>query len=901
MHDPKDLDPIETREWIDSFESVYKMDGRERAEYIMSCLQRILLHEKGYSRTAKGLLNTPYVNTIHYREEPPFPGQPEIEEEISHIVRWNAMAMVLRANKKSNGIGGHIATYLSGAILYAVGYNHFFKGPNPNPQKDDDGFTGDAVFFQGHSSPGIYARAYLEGVLSEKDLDNFRRELAPGGGLPSYPHPRLLPNFWQFPTVSMGLGPLMAIYLARFNKYLTARGIKDASKGNVFAYLGDGETDEVESLGALSVATRFRLDNLVFVVNCNLQRLDGPVRGNGKIIQELESIFKGAGWNVIKVIWGKGWDPIFEKDINSALVRLFEKTVDGEYQMVSTLGGADRRKLYFNKDPEVKKIFDEFTDEQIENLRRGGFDFNKVYAAYDQAINHKNGKPTVILAKTTKGFGMGESGEGRNIAHQQKKMSDDSIKDFIKRFSLPLSDKEVENLSYYKPKANSPAMKYLKDVRQKLGKFLPNRNTIFPKLSPPPAESFERILKGTDGREVSSTMAFVQVLSVLLKDEKVGKYIVPIIPDESRTFGMEGLFRQYGIYAELGQLYTPVDQNSLMPYIEAKDGQIFQEGINEAGAMCSFIAAGTSYSHQKVPMIPVYIFYSMFGFQRIGDLVWAAADMKTKGFLVGGTAGRTTLNGEGLQHEDGHSHVISSTIPTIRCYDPAYAYELAVIVRDGIERMYHKDEECFYYLTVYNENYAQPAMPKIKDLEEKIIKGMYKLTGVPAQAKKAKHKANILASGVSVNWAIAASELLAKYDIAASVWSVTSYKQLREDALRVERWNMLNPGDNKKSFLAEELSDEKGVFVAVSDFQRLVPDMINRFVPGGMLCLGTDGFGRSSSREELRDYFEVDSRYITLAVAYQLFTKGTKGNFDKKIIDKIIRDLNIDPKRAPVF
>lgn len=891
MHDPNDIDPIETKEWIESLEAVFKNDGKERTEYIMSRLNRILYNKQGYFTTTEGILNTPYVNTISKEKEPPYPGIADIEERITNIVRWNAMAMVLKANNKSKGIGGHIATYLSCSYLYEVGYNHFFKGPN-----DKGDFTGDAIFFQGHSSPGIYARAYLEGILSEKQLDNFRRELSPGGGLPSYPHPRLLPGFWQYPTVSMGLGPLMAIYLARFYKYLTDRRIKDASKNHIFAFIGDGETDEVETLGAIDQAAYHKLDNLIFVINCNLQRLDGPVRGNGKIIQELERIFKGAGWNVIKVIWGSNWDPIFAQDVTSALSRLMERTVDGKFQMISTLEGSERRKIFFDKDPEVKKLFSKYSDEDLEKLKRGGFDINKIYAAYDQAVNHRNGKPTVILAKTVKGYGMGESGEGRNIAHQQKNMSDDSLHDFVKRFNIPIPEKEIDDLPYYRFPEDSEEMAYIRNVRKRMGGFLPQRNTDFPKLKSPPIKEFERILKGTEGREISTTMAFVQILSILLKDKSISKHLVPIIPDESRTFGMEGLFRQYGIYSFLGQLYTPVDQGSLMPYIESKDGQIFQEGINEAGAMCTFIAAGTCYSHQKIAMIPFFIFYSMFGFQRVGDLIWAAADMKTKGFLIGGTAGRTTLNGEGLQHEDGHSLILSSVVPTILSYDPAFAYELSIIIQNGIHRMYQQDEDVFYYITVYNENYAHPPIPKIKNIEEKIIKGMYKFQ---EGNKKYKHQANILSSGVSVHWALEASEILEKeYDVGTDVWSVTSYKCLRDDCLRNERWNMLHPGENRKSFLEEEIGNEKGVFVGVSDYQRLVPEMIARFIPDGMICLGTDGFGRSSSRKELRAYFEVDAHHIAIAALYRLYIKG---EVDKKVVSQAIKDLKIKTEDLPVF
>ncbi len=891
MTKTKDIDPLETSEWLDAIQDVLKKDGKERAEFLINRLNQALIDKgKSYFFTKEGLLNTPYVNTISVEEQVSYPGDVSLEEKITNLVRWNSMAMVLRANKKSDGIGGHIASFASSATLYEVAYNHFFKGP-----KGD--FTGDKVFFQGHTSPGIYARAFLEGVLDEENLDNYRRELNPeslGKGLPSYPHPRLMSNFWQFPTVSMGLGPISAIYLAKFQKYLLNRGIKDTSKTNVFAFIGDGETDEVETLGALDVAVREKLDNLVFIINCNLQRLDGPVRGNGKIIQELEAVFKGFGWNTLKVVWGSKWDSLLERDHDGALKRLLNKTVDGEYQKISTMTGEERRRDFYAKDEQVLKLVSSLSDDDLENLNRGGHDEKKVYAAYDYAINNKNGRPTVILAKTIKGFGMGESGHGKNIAHQQKKMSLDSLKEFRNNFSIPVPEESLATTPYYKPKKDSPEMKYLADVRNRLGGFLPNRQADFTPLPELEKNIFSKVDAGTK-REVSTTMAFVQILTSLLRSKAVSKYIVPIVPDESRTFGMEGLFSQHGIYSPQGQLYTPVDKKSLMSYTEAKDGQLLQEGINEAGAMASFIAAGTAYSHEKLPMVPFYIFYSMFGFQRTGDQIWAAADMMTKGFLLGGTAGRTTLNGEGLQHQDGHSQILASTVPSIKAYDPAYAYEIAAIVEDGIKRMYHDKENCFYYLTLYNENYIQAPLPEIPDIKEKINKGLYKLRSSKNKVN-GKKKIHLFASGISVPASLKAAEFLEKeFAIPADVWSVTSYKSLREDAIQVERWNMLNPSEKPKtSFLADTLKDEVGHFVGVSDYMRLYVDMISRFVPGGIYPLGTDGFGLSSSREELREYFETDENFIVLASLYHL---QQNGDFSKVDYEKAMKKLKIDPKK----
>ncbi len=891
MKESKDIDPIETDEWLSAFDDVLKEDGKERAEFLISQLnQRLASKGVNYFFTSEGLLNTPYINTIPVEKQLPYPGDVGLETRISNLIRWNAIAMVLRANKKSSGIGGHIASFASSATLYDVAYNHFIKGP-----KGD--FTGDKVFFQGHASPGIYARAYLEGVLNEEQIDNFRRELNPdsqSGGLPSYPHPRLLPNFWQFPTVSMGLGPLSAIYLAKFYKYLFNRGLKDTSKTNVFAFIGDGETDEVETLGALDVAVREKLDNLIFVVNCNLQRLDGPVRGNGKIIQELEAIFKGFGWNTLKVIWGSKWDNLIARDNTGALKRLLEKTVDGEYQRISTLTGEERRKEFYAKDDEVFKLVSSLSDQDLVDLNRGGHDEKKLYTAYDYAVNNKNGLPTVILAKTIKGFGMGESGHGKNIAHQQKKMSLDSLKEFKETFSIPIKAENLEKTPFYKPAEDSPENLYLKKVREKLGGFVPHRDDNFQPLPVPSPKIFEKNYEGT-AREVSTTMAFVQLLTNLLRNPEIQKYIIPIVPDESRTFGMEGLFGQYGIYSPKGQLYTPVDKKSLMSYTEAKDGQLLQEGINEAGAISSFIAAGTSYSHQKFPMIPFYIFYSMFGLQRTGDQIWAAADMKAKGFLLGGTAGRTTLNGEGLQHQDGHSHILASSIPNLRAYDPAYSYEVTAIVEDGIKRMYHDKEDCFYYLTLYNENYPQSPLPEISEIKEKINRGMYELKSSKLKVESNK-KINIFASGISVPIALKAANVLeATYKIPTAVWSVTSYKLLREDALACERWNMLNPDKKpRESFLEKSLKEVEGFYLGVSDYMRLYVDMISRFLPEKISVLGTDGFGRSSSREELRDYFETDEKFIVLSSLNLLRQQGL---FLDKHYKKAMQDLKIIPNK----
>jgi pyruvate dehydrogenase E1 component len=798
------------------------------------------------------------------------------------------MAMVVRANQVDSSIGGHISTYASAATLYEVGFNHFFRGKGEN-------HDGDQIYFQGHASPGIYARAFLEGRLSAKQLENFRHELRPDGGLSSYPHPWLMPDFWEFPTVSMGLGPIMAIYHARFNRYLEDRGLKQDTGSKVWAFLGDGETDEPEALGAISLAAREKLDNLIFVINCNLQRLDGPVRGNGKIIQELETIFRGAGWNVIKVIWGSDWDPLLANDHEGLLVKRMGEVVDGEYQKYTVESGAYIRKQFFSVDPRLLKMVAHLSDEQLRKLRLGGHDPQKIYAAYKAAVEHK-GAPSVILARTIKGYGLGEAGEGKNITHQQKKLNEEEMREFRTRFGIPISDEDIAKTPFYRPPDNGPLLKYLHERRQKLGGYVPSRTPTSTFLTTPSEKLFEEFLEGTDGREVSTTMVFVRILAKLLRDKDIGKLIVPIVPDEARTFGMEALFRQSGIYAHSGQLYEPVDSDSLLFYKEAKDGQILEEGITEAGSMSSFIAAGTAYAVHGINTIPFFIYYSMFGFQRIGDLIWAAADLRCRGFLVGATSGRTTLAGEGLQHQDGHSHVLASTVPNLLTYDPAFAYELAVIIRDGIRRMYEEQENIFYYLTIGNENYAMPAIPEDSaSLKEGILKGMYKFKA--SQKKKAKLHAQLFGSGAIMNEVLKAQELLEeKFDIAADVWSVTSYKELRWDALNVERWNMLHPNEEPRvPYVTQCLADAPGVFVAASDYMKVLPDSIARWSPQPIVSLGTDGFGRSESRAALRDFFEVDYRYVTLATLASL---AKEGKITPDTLSAVMEELEIDPAKA---
>jgi pyruvate dehydrogenase E1 component len=882
----KDLETIEqeTKEWLYSLDYVLEHGGPERVTELLQQLQ-IRAHKAGVKIPFTA--NTPYINTIPREKQPPFPGNREIERRIKSIIRWNAMAMVVKANKQESGIGGHISTYASAATLYEIGFNHFFRG------KGED-YDGDQIYFQGHASPGIYARAFLEGRLTIEQLENFRRELKPNGGLSSYPHPWLMPNFWEFPTVSMGLGPIIAIYQARFNRYLEDRGLKKPG-GRVWAFLGDGETDEPETLGAITLASREKLDNLTFIINCNLQRLDGPVRGNGKIIQELEAAFRGAGWNVIKVIWGTDWDPLLDKDTEGKLVKRMSEVVDGEYQKYSVEPGEYIRQHFFGKDPDVLKMVEKMTDEQLQKMKRGGHDPEKVYAAFKAATTHV-GQPTVILAKTIKGYGLGESGEGKNITHQQKKLNEDEMKEFRSRFGIPISDDDIANAPFFKPSEDSSEMQYLLARRKELGGFVPSRKSDVRPIKTPPEEIFEEFYKGTDDREVSTTMVFVRILAKLLKDKEIGKNIVPIVPDEARTFGMESLFRQVGIYSHVGQLYEPVDKDSLLYYKEAKNGQILEEGITEAGSVSSFIAAGTAYATHGINMIPFFIYYSMFGMQRIGDFVWAAGDIRAKGFLIGGTAGRTTLNGEGLQHQDGHSHLLAYPVPNLVTYDPAFAFELAVIIRDGIKRMYEDKEDIFYYITVMNENYPMPEMPG--NVKEGIVKGMYKFKA--SDKKNLKMKANLFGSGTIMNEVLKAAQILEEdYKVASDVWSVTSYKELRKDALEVERWNLLNPNQPpKESYITKMLTNEDGVFMAASDYVKTLPDSIAKWFPRQLISLGTEGFGRSESREALRDFFEVDAKHIVLAALNGL---AKEGKIKATELDKAIKKLGINPdKKNPM-
>ena len=795
------------------------------------------------------------------------------------------MAMVVKANRVNDGLGGHISTFASSATLYEVGFNHFFRG-------NGEGHGADQIYFQGHASPGNYARAFVEGRLTAKHLNNFRQELAEGGGLSSYPHPYLMPNFWQFPTVSMGLGPIHSIYQARLNRYLVARGfIKKEQEPKVWCFVGDGESDEPETLGALTLASREKLDNLIFVVNCNLQRLDGPVRGNGKIIQELEAAFRGAGWNAIKVIWGSDWDEMLASPHRELLIKRMEEVVDGEYQKYVVETGSYIRKHFFGKYPQLLELVNHLSDEQVRKMLRGGHDSRKVYAAFKAAVEHK-GSPTVILAKTVKGYGMGEAGEGKNISHQQKKFNEKELREFKTRFGIPIADEELVEMPFYRPAADSVEMKYLLERRKALGGFLPERKADAPALPIPSRADFAEFFGDSGDSAISTTMAFVRVLSKLLKDPNIGKNIVPIIPDEARTFGMESLFRQIGIYSPKGQLYEPQDSESLLYYKEAVDGQILEEGINEAGSMASFVAAGTSYAVHGIPMIPFYIYYSMFGFQRIGDQMWLAGDIKAKGFLLGGTAGRTTLNGEGLQHQDGHSLLLASTIPTLITYDTAFRYEIAVIVQDGLKRMYADREDVFYYLTLGNENYPMPAMPE--GAEDGILRGLYKFKKGPAGKKL---KAQLLGSGSIMQSAIKAQQILADdYGISADVWGATNYKRLRVETLNAQRWNMLHPTEKPRtSYLQDILKNEDGVFVAVSDNMKIVSEQIAPWVPGGLFTLGTDGFGRSDTREALRRFFEVDAECTVIATLYVLSQKGL---LDKSVVAKAIKDLKVNPEKV---
>lgn len=886
---PPDMDPEETHEWLSSMEAVLKQDGNERALFLLQKLNDQLL-KAGVAVPSNA--TTPYRNSIDPDDQPVYPGDTVLEHTITSLIRWNAMAMVVSGNKKSEGIGGHISTYASAAHLYEVAFNHFFRGRTPNQ-------LGDFVYFQGHASPGIYARAFMEGRITEEQLNHFRREMAgnPEGGLPSYPHPKLMPSFWQFPTVSMGLGPIMAIYQARFLKYLENRGFIKPEDSKVWAFLGDGETDEPESLGAISMASRDNLDNLIFVVNCNLQRLDGPVRGNGKIIQELEGNFRGAGWNAIKVIWGSEWDSLMAKDHFGELLAAMEEAVDGDYQKYSVSDGAYIRKHFFGRSPELQKMVENWSDEDLKRLRRGGHDTRKIYAAYQRATQEANGRPTVILAKTVKGYGLGESGEGRNTTHNQKKLNEQELTDFRTRFNIPIDDEHVAKAPFYRPPEDSREMDYLRRRRLDLGGSLPARSEEAAPLDLPAGDFYDKFTRGSGGREVSTTMGFVTLLTGLLSNKSCGKHLVPIVPDESRTFGMEGMFRQFGIFSSKGQIYEPVDKESLMSYREATDGQLIQEGLCEAGAMSSFIAAGTSYSTVGTNMVPFYIYYSMFGFQRIGDLIWAAMDMKCKGFLIGAVAGRTTLNGEGLQHEDGHSHLLMSTVPNALCYDPAYAYELAVIIKDGLRRMYGNNENIFYYLTVYNENYEQIPMPEGKGIEEGIVNGLYKLVKSKSRSKK---KVQLMSSGTILKEAVKAAAILEeKYSVATDVWSVTSFTRLRNEALEAERYNTLHPEDtHMKSYLEKTLEKESGTFVASTDYVRILSEGISKWVPGGLTCLGTDGHGMSSSREELRRYFEIDAESIVIR---SLKALADKGEIDAKVVVQAIKDLGVDAEKPHPF
>ncbi len=870
-----DPDPGETREWLDALEGVIEAEGLEKARYLIQKLIDQARH-KGVKTPYRA--TTPYINTLTPEESEKMPGDTLAARDLAAFIRWNAMAMVVRANRKGTGLGGHIASFASSAALYEVGFDYFFKGPRSEHGSD-------LIFFQGHSSPGMYARAFLEGRLSEENLEHFREETG-GEGLSSYPHPWLMPEFWQFPTVSMGLGPIQAIYQARFMKYMDARGLAPAGDRKVWAFLGDGETDEPETQGAISLAAREKLDNLIFVINCNLQRLDGPVRGNGKIIQELEGNFRGAGWNVIKVIWGSEWDPLLEKDKSGLLIKRMNECVDGEFQAYKARGGAYTREHFFGKYPELLKLVEHLSDHEIFKLSRGGHDPRKIYPAYAAALKHKD-QPTVILAHTVKGFGMGAAGESANITHSQKKMDMESLKVFRDRFNIPLKDSELDALPFLKPEPGGKVMNFLKESREKLGGPLPWRNRECNPIKAPPLESFSSLLKGSGENKVSTTMGFVKLLSTLAKDRQIGRNVVPIVPDEARTFGMEGMFRQLGIYAPFGQLYEPQDSESIMWYKEEKNGQILEEGINEAGAFSSWLAAGTAYSHYSVNMIPFYIFYSMFGFQRIGDLAWAAGDIRAKGFLIGATSGRTTLNGEGLQHQDGHSHLTASTIPSCLTYDPAFGYELAVIVQDGIKRMYEEGESIFYYITVTNENYSQPELPE--GVEEGIRKGIY----LYRAADEAGKTVQLMGSGSILQEVIAAAELLKRdWDVEADIWSLPGVNQLSREGDECERWNRTHPGETEKiPYITRQMEGHSGPVVISTDYVKAYPEQLRRYIPGHLAVLGTDGYGRSDSRENLRKFFEIDRYYIAAAALKGLVDEK---KLEKEILARALKKYNID-------
>src|SRR6201997_5092367 len=877
------MEDVEIQEWLESLDSVLETSGPEVAAEI---LERLRAHATVNGIDLPFSANTPYANSIPARLQPLFPGDQELERRIKSLIRWNALAMVVRANRVEHNIGGHISTYASAATLYEVGFNHFFRGRTEE-------FEGDTVYFQGHAAPGIYARAFIEGRISAHQLENFRRELKPGGGLSSYPHPWLMPDFWEFPTVSMGLSPLMAIYQARFNRYLEDRGLKPRTDAKVWAFLGDGETDEPESLGAITLASREKLDNLIFVVNCNLQRLDRPVRGNGQIIQELESAFRGAGWNVIKVLWGSEWDPIFERDTEGLLVKRMGELVDGEYQKLVVSSGAYVREHFFGSDPRLLQLVEPMSDESLRRLRLGGHDPRKVYAAYKAAVDHQ-GSPTVILARTIKGYGLGEAGEGKNVTHQQKKLNEDELREFRSRFGIPLNDEDCIEVPFYRPPEDSIEIQYLRQRREALGGYVPQRKARSTPIVADHDELFKEFLLGSEGREVSTTMAYVGMLRKMLRDPEIGKVIVPIVPDEARTFGMESLFRSVGIYSSRGQRYEPVDMNTLLYYKEAKDGQILEEGITEAGSMSSFIAAGPAYANHGINTIPFFIYYSMFGFQRIGDLIWAAADMRTRGFLVGGTAGRTTLAGEGLQHQDGHSHVLALSVPNCLAYDPAFAYEIAVIIQDGIKRMYVDGESIFYYLTVTNEPLPMPEMPAGDEVRTGILKGLYRFK--PSTTPDAKLRAQLLGSGTIMFEVLKAQQILEeKFGVGADVWSVTSYKELYRQANDCERWNLLHPGQTPRvSFITQTLKDAPGPFIAASDYMKVLPESVARWIPGRLVSLGTDGFGRSENRAALRDFFEVDAKHIVLATLSAL---ARENQVKIETVQQAVKDLGINPEK----
>lgn len=879
MHD---IDPLETQEWLEALDSVLKQEGEDRAHFLLTQLSQ---YARSKGAQLPYAITTPYRNTIPLEKEVRMPGDLFMERRIRSLVRWNALAMVMRANEKDSSLGGHISSFASSATLYDIGYNYFFHGYENDRE-------GDLVYYQGHTSPGIYARAFLEGRLTENQLDSFRQEVD-GKGIPSYPHPKLMPDFWQFPTVSMGLGPLQAIYQAHFMKYLINRTMTQDQGRKIWAFLGDGEMDEPESLGAISLAGREKLDNLIFVVNCNLQRLDGPVRGNGKIIQELEGVFRGAGWNVIKVVWGRHWDPLLAQDKNGRLQKVMDEAVDGDYQNCKAKGGAWTREHFFGRDPESLKLVENLSDDDIWRLNRGGHDPYKVYAAYHEAVNHK-GQPTIILAKTVKGYGTGATSEAANISHNVKKLPIDDLKHFRDRFDLPIKDDEIETLPYFKPDADNPEMVYMRKHREKLGGFIPQRRVESDvKLEIPSLKAFEAITKGSGKREISTTMAYVRILSALAKDKHLGKHIVPIIPDEARTFGMEGMFRQLGIYSAEGQNYEPVDSDQVMFYKESRQGQILEAGINEAGAHAAWIAAATSYSNNNVPMIPFYAFYSMFGFQRTGDLAWAAGDIQARGFLIGATAGRTTLNGEGLQHQDGHSHILASTVPNCISYDPSYGYEMAVIIQDGLQRMYGNGENIWYYITAMNEAYCQPALPEGDEVLEGIIKGLYKLE----ESTKEGLRVQLMGCGTILEEVRAAAGILRnEFDIESDVWSATSFNELARDGQNVKRHNMLHPeAEAQQCWVEKKLANHKGPVIAATDYMSQYASQVREFIPGTYIALGTDGFGRSDTREQLRKFFEIDRYFIVVAALYALVQDG---ELKASVVSEAIKKFDIDPEKT---